>query len=72
MDDFWVIIVLADKSWKATELMSVRMWERIEQLYSDAASLRQRCNYKVRRLEKHRVMGWRTRPLTMVLSRHSF
>ena len=32
--------------------MSVRMCERIQQLYSEVASLRQRCNYKVIRLEK--------------------
>jgi len=57
MDDFWLIIVLADKSWKATELMGVRMWERIQQLYSEGASLRQRCNYKVLRLEKHSGHG---------------
>ncbi len=72
MDDFWLIIVLADKSWNTTELMSVRIWQRIQQLYGEVASLRQRCNYKVLRREKHRVIGWQTRPLTTVLSRHSF
>ena len=37
--------------------MSVRMWERIQQLYGEVVSLRQRCNYKVHRLEKHSGHG---------------